>query len=375
MKIPGLSRLDTYVAKTCIGSFIICFFFIMGLTIVFDLLLRIDSIVKHLHQIQTQHPELGFGYHTIVEFYLYLAPFIFMLVGPFITVTAGMFAVTRLMGSNEITPMLFCGRSVTRILVPVFVMGIFATGLMVGVREYVLPDLLTAKDNLWDAFNEGKVDRVENDIIIELPGGNSLVLDEFRPTKNEVEGMRLYMKAPDDYVQSRILASSATWIDQGNQGTGWYLVQGRRTDFTTKRGYPMEFLSTETMPGLHPDNLRKQLKDRRGLLDLSYSDLMRLVRAHPTVSAYTVYLHYHITYPLANLILLLLALPFALRFERGSKTERIFYAFVICGAYLATDSVTRNMGTGGYLHPVIAAWFPTVLFGSLGAVLYDSVRT
>ena len=75
------------------------------------------------------------------------------------------------------------------------------------------------------------------------------------------------------------------------------------------------------------------------------------------------------------IILLLLALPFGLRFERGSKTERIFFALVICGAYLVTDSVTRNMGTGGFLHPVIAAWFPTVLFGSLGAVMYDSVRT
>jgi lipopolysaccharide export system permease protein len=99
------------------------------------------------------------------------------------------------------------------------------------------------------------------------------------------------------------------------------------------------------------------------------------MRKRPNVRQYVVAFHYHLTFPLANVVLLLLALPFALRFERGSKIERVFFAVIICAAFLVVDLICRRLGNGGFLHPLTAAWLPTVLFGSMAVAFYDTVRT
>jgi len=367
-------RLDLYVAWNCLGSWLVCLLFLVGLTIIFDLISNLESMLHNLEAIR-QSTGTDYGVSTIFRWYGVWTPFLFEQIGPFVTVTAGMFAVTRLMGNNEIAPMLFCGRSLHRIMLPVFLMGIGTAGIMVGMREYVLPALVEAKDDLFSVLHEGKVELVVEDQLFELVDGNALLVDVLRPKTDQIEGMVLYLREQGGYVQAFVAASHADFKERGERGPGWYLTHGRRTDLGTDVGYDVDFLSTEVHPALHPSSLRKLLKDRRELLDLSYSDLATLVRSQPDLKAYTVYLHYHLTYPLANLVLLILALPFALRFERGSKTERVFFALVVCGAYLITDMVARQLGAKGFLHPVVAPWSPTVLFASLGAVMYDTVRS
>jgi lipopolysaccharide export system permease protein len=86
-------------------------------------------------------------------------------------------------------------------------------------------------------------------------------------------------------------------------------------------------------------------------------------------------LHRHITYPLANLVLLLLGLPFAIHFERGSRIERVLGAIGMCAAYLLFDLICQNLGYNDWIHPVVAAWSPTILFGSLGVALFSGVKS
>jgi lipopolysaccharide export LptBFGC system permease protein LptF len=88
-----------------------------------------------------------------------------------------------------------------------------------------------------------------------------------------------------------------------------------------------------------------------------------------------VLLHYHLTFPLSNLLLLLLGLPFVLRPGSRSLLLGMVIAIMICGAYFAFDAMCRNFGEKGELHPVLAAWFGVIFFGSLGIVLLDSVKT
>jgi lipopolysaccharide export LptBFGC system permease protein LptF len=48
---------------------------------------------------------------------------------------------------------------------------------------------------------------------------------------------------------------------------------------------------------------------------------------------------------------------------------------MLCIGFFAADLVFRNLGLQATLDPRIAAWMPVLLFGSLGIVLYDSMRT
>jgi lipopolysaccharide export LptBFGC system permease protein LptF len=48
---------------------------------------------------------------------------------------------------------------------------------------------------------------------------------------------------------------------------------------------------------------------------------------------------------------------------------------LVCIFYFAADFICRNMGLQGGLDPMLAAWLPVLVFGSLGLVFYDAMRT
>ena len=85
--------------------------------------------------------------------------------------------------------------------------------------------------------------------------------------------------------------------------------------------------------------------------------------------------HRHLTWPLANVLLLLLVLPMAVHFERGSRVSRVMAAIALCGGYFLLDLICQSLGQRNFVHPVVAAWTPPIVFGSLGAVLFGSLRT
>ena len=61
--------------------------------------------------------------------------------------------------------------------------------------------------------------------------------------------------------------------------------------------------------------------------------------------------------------------------ERGKAGERIALGFFLCVTYFGIEFVARTLGLQGGVGPILAAWFPVVLFGSLGIVLTASMRS
>jgi lipopolysaccharide export system permease protein len=97
--------------------------------------------------------------------------------------------------------------------------------------------------------------------------------------------------------------------------------------------------------------------------------------ARPTRADVRLAFHRHITWPLANVLLLLLVLPLAVHYERGSRLWRVLAAIGLCVAYMVFDLACQSLGKRGLVDPVFLAWAPPIVFGSLAAVLYGSTRS
>ena len=371
--MPFLGRLDRYVARICAGSFLVCFCFIVGLFVLADVLQSADKFSPSIAQLPDE--QRRYGFLLVVAYYAAYLPFIYLMVAPFVTVTAGMFATSRLMGANEFVPMLFTGRRISRILVPVLVMGAINVVAMVALREFALPKLVQTKDRLESMVKRGVHEQALRSRIIRLPQGNRLIVDRYFLQSDRIEGLNLRLRRPDGGSEDSIRAKSALFVVESEVGPGWRLTEGVKLLGDTSEGQAIRFLPLAQVEGFAPQYLRNKIREGKALHDLSYSEILGLVREDPSIHEYTVALHRHITFPFANLLLLLLALPFALRFERGSKIERVFFALVICAAYFIADLIFQSVGAQGSLHPVFAAWLPTLIFGSLGIVIFDSVRS
>ena len=124
-----------------------------------------------------------------------------------------------------------------------------------------------------------------------------------------------------------------------------------------------------------PDLARTYRRARENPLELSFSEIQDLMQRDPDNVVYQTLWQYQLTFPLANLVLLLVGLPAMMAHERRRTTDRMVLGGLLCLFYFGTDFVSRNLGLEGDLSPLLASWTPVLLFGSLGVVLFESMRT
>ena len=80
--------------------------------------------------------------------------------------------------------------------------------------------------------------------------------------------------------------------------------------------------------------------------------------------------------PLANIVLLLIGLPFVLKREVKSPFLAIVLAAFIAGAFLALQLLCENFAAeGSILTPLTGAWAPIIIFGPVGVLLFDSIES
>ncbi|MBX3462064.1 MAG: LptF/LptG family permease [Planctomycetes bacterium] len=359
-----MTLLDRYVGRIVAGAFGACLLFFLFLTILLDLLNNLPRYVDRA-------AEQGFGGMQLAVYlglyYLKLLPVLFTTVTPFVTVIACMFAVARLQQANEVVAMLFVGRSIQRILAPMLVCGACAGLAMAACWQWVVPHVGAALAADETFLRRGSA--VQTNLVHEVRGeiDQFLYVSEFDPVAKTLRGVRMLTESALAIETTLVSAPVAVWDPERRD---WRLAEGKA--ISRERDVPQAWLQR---PDVTPEILLQRSRDTIDPEILSYTDLLELVESRPNRADVRLALHRHFTHPLGNLLLLLLALPMAIWYERGSRTERLLLAIALCGGFTMLDITCQNLGSHGLLHPVVAAWSPTIVFGALGAVLFGGTRT
>lgn len=359
-----MMRLDRYVGRIVLGAFGAALLFFLFVSILVDLL---NNLPRYADRAAAEG--LG-GFEMAVYLGLYygkLLPVLFTTVTPFATVIAGMFAVARLHNANEVVPMLFVGRSIRRILAPILWLGVAAGLLMACCWQWVVPHVGAALATDEAFLRQGSA--VQEHLVHETQGPvrQYLYVRAFDPLAETMAGVALLVQGDLASDGSLTTAPSAVWDAQHRD---WRLDQGRICRGRLEE--PQQWLGR---PDVTPAVLLQQSRDTVDPETMSYGDLLELAAARPNRADVRLALHHHVTFPLANLLLLLLALPLAVRYERGGRIDRVLGAIGLCAGYVLVDMTCQRLGQRNLLHPIVAAWTPTIVFGSLGVVLYGSTRS
>lgn len=359
--------LDRYVARITIGSWLATLLFFVLLSVLLDLLNHLGDYLE-----SADKESLGlFGLASLLaRYYVRLVPVFFVSVAPFVTVIACMFALARVLSANEVVPMLFAGRSMFRVLRPMLYTAALSGLCMAGCWQWVVPQV---REKVADtaSFLGGGGSASKGIVLAEDAGGSRkmLFISTYDRAKETMEGVVLLIQGATPGDVALVQARHAKWDRRAGD---WRLEDGQiRHGAVTDLG--REYLGE---PSFLPDRVWKAGMENLEADLLSYADLLDIHRLRPNRLDVTLALHRHVTYPLANLIMLLLALPFAIHFDRGARIERTIGAIGVCGAYLLVDLICQSLGQRvDYLNPIVAAWLPTILFGSLGVAMFSGIRT
>lgn len=365
-------RLDRYVGWTFASSYVTALFVVMGLFVIMDMASNLDDYLEPWPDGSSASST------TVVLYYLFNLPILFLQAAPFITLIAGLFTLTRMLSSNEVGAVLAAGVSGRRLLMPIFFGGFVAMSGMVVLREAATNTVLPVRDSLHYVLEEQSTDRVFQMLRMRDLSGSILRFMEYRPGMEgqpaQGDGLLLVRREGAEWPWF-VKAERATYTERDGEW-GLALEGGKRTEETESRKIVtnVDWVGQEDFE-FTPEQALTYQRARRNPLELSFVEAMELARRDPDNVVYQTLMQYHLTFPLANLVLLLVGLPLMFRHDRGQGLEGVFKGLLLCLFFFAGDFVCRNLGVQGALDPLLASWLPVLLFGSVGVVLFDGIRT
>ena len=359
-----MKTLYWYVLRGFLSSWLICLFSIVGLFIVVDLSARLGDFV------QAQRPDLA---AYILSYYLFNIPLIFGKVSPLITVLAAISVMTKMKKSNELTPVTASGISIQNILAPVIVFAGIMSFAGLAMEEWVFPAfsrMLRERD-----LSVGWQSSQFYSLVRDRENGMLFFIVHYKPSQQLMENA--YISRVDSKLREteHIYAKRARF-DKGIES--WVLEEGQVQRFD-ERGYragsgrPEKF-ETKVLEGTSvlPFDVEKG-GDTGGVRPLS--DLYALWRHDPQMTGLGVRFHFRAAFPFANLVLLLVALPFTLRSRSHSFFLGALLSAAVVAAFFGLGYLFLKLGDARIIPPIFAGWIPLAFFGSAGSVLFRLIPT
>lgn len=368
--------LDRYVRNIFVGALAVCLVIFTAMWVVGDFFGKLDDILEAMQE----EPDRSTGtmIKLLGQYFLANLPFFLHQTAPFVPLIAALYTMSRLLRANELTPMVVAGRSLFRVLRPVFVWSLLFAGLIMLQQELVLPHLALDQQHLGRRIR-GKSTRELKDLpIIADRSGNRYVIERYDPVERAPAITRLIMTRTERQpngeliLRRRVISPHAVWKEEDG-GKGWHLAPGsieeRRYEDGTVRRFKVSFLHESA---LRPKDIEQAKLDKPAR---SIPELRRSLRRQPDPIV-AVEIHRHVTHPLKCLMLLLLGLPFLMRaYLRHVSVGPVLKCMLACVLFYVFDFLCLDLGNREYLSPVVAAWLPIVVFVAIGTLLLDRVRS
>lgn len=328
------------------------------LFVVIDFFNRADEFLKY----KTSAGE-------VLWYYLYSVPNIFLLTSPVAVLLAVLITVSLRARANEFTALFSGGISIWRACAPLLAgCAVFSVFSLVCSETLAPRTNRKAREIAQFTVKPGKVEAQFSLNRYWIRGENGILSAQvINPEKQELSGFQ-YLEVDEEFrLVRRIDARSATFLSDGK----WVLRQG------TERRFPgnIEGAPFTEREFFFPETLLAFLEGESPPEEMTYARLSDYIRDSIArgydVRRYEVDLHAKLSYPLLNLIVSLVAIPFALRSPRSGGVWRsigagLFIGFV-CWILLSTS---LSLGKKGLLPPLLAAWFPGLAIASAGAFLF-----
>jgi lipopolysaccharide export system permease protein len=367
-------RHDGYVLRAFAGAF-------GGVLVFFTLMIVVVDLAERLKRLRENWDlvvKAGYEpYTALLKLYATLVPFLWLRLLPLIVSMAAAFALARLARHQELLPLVAGGVSTRRIVRPVLLCGVVLAGLMVLTRATIVPTLNREHLALQRLFREKHPDRVVDLKHVHDAAGGRLSAAAFLPLGRRLEDASITFRAPDGALTTIRRYPVLAWDDDV---AGWRAPQGgERVEFGgTGDGsgwfvYRLE--PDEPVPLASSVTLLEILYDADNSLGLSLAQSAELLRANPRSPDVMLRHHEQFTIPISTVVLLTLTLALCLRLGPHNPLPGLLAALGVTALFFGATQLCNDLALGGAVNPVVLAWAPTVVFGSIAAALYAGMRS
>ncbi len=354
--------LDRYILKKFLSTFIFVVLILVSIVLIITYSERNESFIKN------DVPGL-----LILEYFAAYAPYIANLITPITVFIATVFVTSKMASHTEIIAILSGGVSYPRLLRP-FLLGAVIIGIMSFVLTgWVIPDANKFRVNFEQLNFDKEYSFSGRDVHIKVAPNQYVYLSNynsrndvgFRFTLEEIEGTE---------VNWKLSAKKITW---DSVKVGWVLNEWHYREFLEQgEKYQFEHLKDTLINiNLTPEDFGnlKSFEQTLTLNELNDYIAELKMRGADNVPIYVIEKYVRYMSPFTALILTFIGVILSSRKTRGGVGFQIAMGFFLAFIYIILYIAAKSNAENGSLNPLLAIWFPNIVFTFIGIVLYRLV--
>lgn len=351
--------LDRYLIKGYTNPFLAC----LG---VFCILVILGRYFDKMGTFNTFHAKPL----VILSYLLLSIPFWLNTVMPVATLLALLFSLGALQQRGEVTAMRSAGISSLRLFSPYFAIGFFLAAVSLIFGMSLFPKLNFQSRVVYREVikNQAAVSYRKDNVVAAGYDNRQFTIGWVDIEHNRLERVVIDKFDKDLVWEESISAKEAQYIDGR-----WRFMNGLLRRPTPAGDAIVEEKFTEKWGDLR-ERPRDFVVENKEAQDMTSHELRRRIKrlkqlGVKTTVEQTAY-HLRIALPFANLVVIALGIPFAVRQGRHGRVQTFAYALFASFLYWGCVSICESLGDQGSVPPVIAAWMANGVFAVVAAFLF-----
>ncbi|MCO5237363.1 MAG: LptF/LptG family permease [Chitinophagaceae bacterium] len=355
-----MKKIDWYIFKDFIFTFIYCILLFTAISVVVDISEKTDDFAK---------ANLSAKF-VMMNYYVGFVPFIVSFLFPLFTFISVIFFTSRLANRSEIIAILASGTSFNRLLRPYLLGGfLLAVLLWLGNRTYVpkANEIRTSFEMKY-VKSPGQYNGTGNNIYMRIDSVTYCGIRYYDTASRNGSGFFMD-RLSGTHVVYNLRASNISWDATLKKWKLTGIIERKVEPLKEEVKQEAELIQDFNFT---PDDLKRDeyIKSRLTTRELRRMVNMEKLRGSEGTNDLEVELYRRDATPVTVIILTLIGGILASRKIRGGSGMHLAAGFAIAALFILLDRFSTIFSVKGNLPPVIAAWLPNILFGALTWYLY-----
>ena len=356
-----MKKIDWYILKKFLGTFVFIMLLLILITVVIDVSEKMDNFLDSnapLRDIVFQH-------------YAGFIPFISTLLAPFFVLVAVIFFTSQLSDRSEIVAILNSGTSYYRLLYPYFLGALILGGGLWYANNYLVPAANQRRLRFENKYINKYVSSLSFNYHRQVSPGLFMYVENYRPA--EAIGYRFSLdKFDNGHMTMKLRSDKIEWDKKINKWkvSNYYIREMRASGDIIRSGAEMD-----TLFPFKPESfaITNQRKDEMTTPELKeYIDHMKKAGSND-IEFYEVELYRRTSGAFSVFIMTLIGVSLATRKLRGGLGWHLVLGIGLCALFEIIMKFSVTFSTNSSLPPFIGVWIPNVIFGVVA--VYLTIKT
>ncbi|MEL0644409.1 MULTISPECIES: LptF/LptG family permease [unclassified Olleya] len=353
--------LDWYILKRYLMTFAVMLLLFIPIGITVHLAEKIGKILEN-------NVPFGEVMQYLLDFTIYFAHLLF----PLFLFLSVIWFTSKLANNTEVVAFLSSGVSFTRFLRPYLIGGVIVALLSIVLGLYLAPNASKGFNNFKYKYLSGKKENNNTNVLKQINDNDIIYVTSF-DTKNKTGVNFTLEHFEEGKMTYKISASNLRYIEEDSA----YILRNyfKRTigdnddvlDIQRKKDTIFSF----DLEDLTPESYIAET--------LRYDELVRFIdreekRGSKYIGRYKLAKYQKWSLPVSVFILTIIAVAVSSRKRRGGMGVNLAFGICIAMVFVFFDKIFGTLASQSNFSPLLAVWFPNIIFGVLAFFLLRNAK-